>query len=95
MKDGTAMAGGQMTDMGGAHKVSRPGYHEMEGRAGNHITLPYAEPQIITRLGQVPRRPPTSGLSAIVPYNYTIVDTKTLGRSATVRSHTPGRKQEP
>jgi hypothetical protein len=92
MKDGTAMAGGQMTDMGGAHKVSRPGYHEMEGRAGNHITLPYASPQAGTKFGAV-RRPPTGGLSAIVPYNYTIVDTKTLGGS--LRSRTPGRTQEP
>ena len=92
---GTAMAGGQMSDMGGAHKQSRPGFHEMEGRSDNHVTLPYAEPMQITRLGQVPKRPMTSGVSAIVPYNYTIVDTKTLGSSATVRSRTSGTTQEP
>lgn len=91
---GTAMAGGQMTDMGGAHKQSRPGFHEMEGRAGNHVTLPYAVPMQVTRLGQVPKIPSTSGVSAIVPYNYTIVDTKTLGSSARMRTATPGATQE-
>jgi hypothetical protein len=93
---GTAMAGGAMTDLGGAHKVERPGFHEMEGRAGNHVTLPYATPQqtISSRMG-APKIPPTSGVSAIVPYNYTIVDTKTLGSSSRLRSTTPGRTQEP
>jgi hypothetical protein len=85
-----------MADMGGAHKVSKPGYHEMEGRAGNHITLPYhtATQVIGSRMGS-PKIPNTTGVSAIVPYNYTIVDTKTLGSAATMRSRTSGRTQEP
>jgi hypothetical protein len=91
---GTAMAGGAIADISGAPRGSTPGYHEMEGRSGNHVTLPYAEPMQVMRLGQVPKRPPTSGVSAIVPYNYTIVDTKTLGSSARARSTTPGKTQE-
>jgi hypothetical protein len=94
MAGGSADAGGSMTDAGRGPMVSSPGYHEMEGRSGNHITLPYAEPMQVMRLGQVPKRPPTSGVSAIVPYNYTIVDTKTLGSSARVRTTTPGKTQE-
>jgi len=53
-------------------------YHEMEARRGQHVTLAYATPQAATRFGQVPR-PSTSGVSAIVPFPYTIVDSRTLG----------------
>jgi len=60
-------------------------YHEMEARRGKHVTLPYAEPQQVLKLGQVPKRPGTSGVSAIVPFPYTIVGTKAFGDSAKVR----------
>jgi hypothetical protein len=83
---GTAMAGGATADIMSAPKGSRPGYHEMEGRSGNHVTLPYARPP---NAASRPLR--TTGVSAIVPYNYTIVDTKTLGAGAFKRS--PGPSQ--
>jgi hypothetical protein len=92
---GTAMAGGAVSDISGAPAGSRPGYHEFEGRSGNHVTLPYSVPLQVMRLGQLPKVPQTTGVSAIVPYNYTIVDTKTLGSSSMARTRTSGRTQEP
>jgi len=81
-----AVSGGNIADLP-ANK-----YHEMEGRRGHHHTLPYATPQAGTKFGQIPR-PPTSGVSAIVPFPYTIVDTRTLGGAA--RRQRVGITQEP
>jgi hypothetical protein len=71
-------------------------YHEWEGRSGHHTTLPYhTGTQVVhTRMGS-PKVPHTSGVSAIVPFPYTIVDTKTLGSAATMRTRRAGTQQEP
>ena len=54
-------------------------YHEMEARRGQHVTLPYATPQQMNSKGSVPLGR-VGGVSAIVPFPYTIVDSKTLGQ---------------
>jgi hypothetical protein len=75
---------------------TRKGLAESPGNIA--MKLPYAEPQVITRMGQVPRRPQTTGISAIIPLNMTIVDTRTMGTigpSGTVRTRRVGQTQEP
>ena len=94
----TGNAGANPTAMGDASNpdigfMERPSNEEL-GRDGNQVTLPYSTPQAITRMGQLPPRPPTTGVSAVVPYNYTIVDCKTLGSSSRLRTTRPGPVQE-
>jgi hypothetical protein len=93
---GNAGANVTATGMSESHDIGfkgRPSNEEL-GRDGAAVTLPYSIPQVITRMGQLPPRPPTTGVSAVVPYNYTIVDTKTLGGSSRLRTTRPGPVQE-
>jgi len=94
----TGNAGARITALGlsESHDIGFKGRAASEelGRDGAQVSLPYATPQVITRMGQLPPRPPTTGVSAVVPFNYTIVDTKTLGVSARLRTTRPGPVQE-
>lgn len=94
----TGNAGANPVAMGtnDSHDIGFTGHpcNEELGRSGVTTTLPYSIPQAITRMGQLPPRPPTTGVYAVVPYNYTIVDAKTLGSTSRPRTTRPGPTQE-